>query len=102
MYHNDKHVTSVQKEVKWTIAAALERTLKQDLMLTSSVSIILQHCPTAVIACFGLTLIVSSLDGTAYDTQKPRHALVVISNSTQFGILILRVCPMNSRIRKYR
>jgi hypothetical protein len=54
----------------------------------------LQHWPTEVMVWCGLTLSVSIADGTAQDSQYPRHAFVVMWNSTQSGMLILRVWPV--------
>lgn len=34
-------------------------------------------------------------DGTAYDSQYPRHAFVFIENSTQSGISIFLVWPVS-------
>jgi len=39
------------------------------VLLTSSVSMILQHWPTEVIVWWGLTLSVSIAEGTAHDSQ---------------------------------
>lgn len=50
----------------------------------------LQHCPTEVTGCVGLVFMP---EGMAQLSQKPLQALVVIENSTQSGILILRVWP---------
>lgn len=59
------------------------------ITFTSSVSMILQHCPIDVTG-FGI-LIPFALgdDGTAYDSQYPRHAFVFIENCTQSGISIV-------------
>lgn len=67
------------------------------VLLTSSVSIMLQHWPTDVMRWCGLTITVSAGDGTAQDSQYPLHALVVIRNSTQFGMLIFLVWPVDIR-----
>lgn len=57
----------------------------------------LQHSPTLVTGWWGFTTMVSSADGMLQDSQKPRHALVVMWNSTQSGMLILRVWPGGSQ-----
>lgn len=57
-----------------------------------SVSIILQHCPTDVTG-FNRVFRLLGADGTAYDSQYPRHAFVFIENCTQSGISILRLWP---------
>lgn len=68
--------------------------------LTSSVSIILQHCPTDVTGLGYLIVDVKyGADGTAYDSQYPRHAFVFIENSTQSGISILRLWPEENKIK---
>lgn len=71
------------------------RKLRLECVLTSSVSMILQHWPTDVMRWFGLIITVSAGDGTAQDSQYPLHALVVIRNSTQLGMLIFLVWPEN-------
>lgn len=64
------------------------------ITFTSSVSIILQHCPTDVT---GFTVLkpfaLNGVDGTAYDSQYPRHAFVLMENWTQSGISITLLCP---------
>lgn len=62
------------------------------MTLTSSVSIMLQHCPMDVTGLGGFTRpAASGADGTAYDSQYPRHAFVFIVNWTQSGISIFRL-----------
>lgn len=53
---------------------------------TSSVSMILQHCPTDVTGFGILKPFAYGADGTANDSQYPRHAFVEIENCTQSGI----------------
>lgn len=60
---------------------------------TSSVSMMLQHWPTDVTG-FG-TFEPFGADGTAYDSQYPRHAFVFIENCTQSGISIVLLWPKN-------
>lgn len=47
---------------------------------------ILQHCPTDVTGFGILKLFAYGADGTAKDSQYPRHAFVEIENCTQSGI----------------
>lgn len=62
------------------------------MTFTSSVSMMLQHCPTDVTGFGGLVIPVENgADGTAYDSQYPRQAFVSIVNCTQSGISILRI-----------
>lgn len=60
------------------------------ITFTSSVSIMLQHCPTDVTG-FGILNppLAFGADGTAYDSQYPRQAFVFIENCTQSGISIV-------------
>lgn len=54
----------------------------------------LQHCPTDVTGfVILLAFDANGADGTAYDSQYPRHAFVFIENSTQSGISIFLVWP---------
>lgn len=62
--------------------------------LTSTVSMMLQHWPTEVITCLGLIANVSAPEGTEYERQYPRHALVVTENLTHPGIFIILVIPV--------
>lgn len=51
----------------------------------------LQHCPTDVTGFGGFPIPVENgVDGTAYDSQKPRQAFVSIVNCTQSCISIFR------------
>lgn len=58
----------------------------------------LQHWPTLTTGLGGLNKTESDepimgIEGTEKDSQNPRHALVVMVNSTQSGIVIFRVFP---------
>lgn len=50
------------------------------ITFTSSVSIMLQHWPTDVTGFGTLKPFAFGADGTAYDSQYPRHAFVFIEN----------------------
>lgn len=69
-------------------------SIQLSITLTSSVSIILQHWPTDVT---GFTILkpfaLNGVDGTAYDSQYPRHAFVLMENWTQSGISITLLWP---------
>lgn len=58
----------------------------------------LQHCPTLTTGFGGLNKPANDtpakgIEGTEYDSQNPRHAFVVMVNSTQSGIEIFLVFP---------
>lgn len=82
------------------MVADLNVTLREpptqlSITFTSSVSMILQHWPTDVT---GFTTLIplaelNGVDGTAYDSQYPRHAFVLIENCTQSGISIILLWP---------
>lgn len=75
----------------------LQKHIVQYFTLTSSAAIMLQHWPTETTGLIGLNIPgiawPNGMDGTAYDSQKPRQALVVIRNSTHSGMDIMRVLP---------
>lgn len=55
----------------------------------------LQHCPIDVTGFGGrIYPAVNGVDGTAYDSQNPRQAFVLMLNSTQSGISIFLVWPL--------
>lgn len=67
-------------------------SMQLSITFTSSVSMMLQHWPTDVTGCSMLFRLFGA-DGTAYDSQYPRHAFVFIENWTQSGISIFRLWP---------
>lgn len=77
------------------------------ITFTSSVSMMLQHWPSDVTGFRYLLDVImvavrNGADGTAYDSQYPRHAFVFIENSTQSEISIFLLCPSHNEIRTTR